>query len=733
MDDRVRMPKAGLLKFFLLQVMLILTGQTLLFSHNTEPKHKHKKEDATHQGENYIPIASLPLNITHLTTRDGLPSNQALDFTEDPYGQIWINTQNGLCIFNGQEIMQPLNEEVPRNIRHHMIDDQGRFWGAYNTGLFCYDGQKVIDLPFPRELQPHTVLGTNIFLLGDSTILLGHSGLVIRDDTYVPLRKLDPRAPDLSGKIVYLNEALQLFLVRDSAGNNNDFYTLDWEACDATVPDNISDYLGRYLTFFSAYNAVGFNCLNIPVKSAALPLMVPNDDCRGFQEILDSKNGHPVPLSEQSPDLVVSYSEGDRKALCYLKKGGHYEPFWVGVPNSTRRMFMSSNGDIYFSSDKGVHILHPDEALRQRITGKGRMRPPRLLIRSIAGQPVPFHERDNTSFRWHEKELTLDVCLVDMAGTLPVTQYRVNEGDWIDFSCEKPLRLDGMDHGMNRIELRVLTDKESTPASYSIVKAAVELPVLERSEVRTLALICGVILVILIVWTLYQRITMRKELKKLRQNLYETQLSTIQSQLNPHFLFNAMISLQNTIKNRTKEEASEHLDQMSKLIREVMELSQKRSSRSELNERFIPLEKELQLLKDYVKLENRQREPKFDFHFHVDPGIDKKGVQVPPLMIQPFVENAIIHGIPDVADGAISVDIEQKDSGISYTVKDNGVGLEAGTEQKRKRFSEFKSHGGTILRQRIQLLRSLGYPIELKISEGKPRGTVVQINLPTQL
>ena len=102
--------------------------------------------------------------------------------------------------------------------------------------------------------------------------------MVVQGDSCVPLKDLDPRAPDLHGKILYKNESLQLFLVRDSTGIKNDFYTLDWELCHTlSLPIHLNQH-GKYISYFTASTTTGFSCLNIPLKSASIPWHITVDD-----------------------------------------------------------------------------------------------------------------------------------------------------------------------------------------------------------------------------------------------------------------------------------------------------------------------------------------------------------------------------------------------------------------------------------------------------------------------
>jgi hypothetical protein len=127
-----------------------------------------------------------------------------------------------------------------------------------------------------------------------------------------------------------------------------------------------------------------------------------------------------------------------------------------------------------------------------------------------------------------------------------------------------------------------------------------------------------------------------KEKYQLQNQLIQMKLEALRSQMNPHFIFNALNSINRYIIRNNKETASEYLIKFSKLIRSILE-------NSKLKE--IPLEKEIEAIQLYVDLELLRFDNKFDFQVRIDESINRENTQIPPLILQPFVENAIWHGL----------------------------------------------------------------------------------------
>lgn len=166
----------------------------------------------------------------------------------------------------------------------------------------------------------------------------------------------------------------------------------------------------------------------------------------------------------------------------------------------------------------------------------------------------------------------------------------------------------------------------------------------------------------------------RRKMKKQEQEkrLRELQLSAIRSQMNPHFLFNSLNSVQNLIQKDRAREAHLYLSDFAGLIRKVLKNSQREE---------ISLAEELETLSQYIQLEKLR----FDFMYDqiVDADIDKNNFMVPSMILQPIVENAIIHGLQHKqGDKKLTVSVKKKDDNILISVEDNGIGMEAARKLK---------------------------------------------------
>ncbi len=184
--------------------------------------------------------------------------------------------------------------------------------------------------------------------------------------------------------------------------------------------------------------------------------------------------------------------------------------------------------------------------------------------------------------------------------------------------------------------------------------------------------------------------------KTYEQKLADSEMQTLRSQMNPHFMFNTLNSINSYIIQNKTALASEYLTTFSKLMRSILDLSKQET---------VPLSKDIGALKMYMELEALRLENKFDYSIVVDQNIDKNSVKIPSLIMQPFVENAIWHGLHNKeAKGNIMIQIKETGEGnLIITIEDDGIGRKAAGALK-KEHTNHKSYGIDITTNRLQLL-----------------------------
>jgi LytS/YehU family sensor histidine kinase len=217
----------------------------------------------------------------------------------------------------------------------------------------------------------------------------------------------------------------------------------------------------------------------------------------------------------------------------------------------------------------------------------------------------------------------------------------------------------------------------------------------------------------------------------LQAKMSELEQTALRSQMNPHFIFNCLTSIQQLIVTGNKNEANEYLVKFARLIRKTLELSR---------HSFISIEDETNYLQEYVELEQLRIPGQFRFFIEIDPAINKENTEIPNMMLQPVIENSIRHGIKHLENkkGQILVLLEQKAGHILCTVTDNGVGRSAFGRPGESRISETKSYGMSIVTKRLEILSPGNEGRMLEITDlynadGSAAGTKVILQLPFKI
>ena len=229
--------------------------------------------------------------------------------------------------------------------------------------------------------------------------------------------------------------------------------------------------------------------------------------------------------------------------------------------------------------------------------------------------------------------------------------------------------------------------------------------------------LCALVILMLFLFIYKQRlkIVQRKNEQQMEQEILKTkvissELKALRSQMNPHFIFNSLSSIQSKILNDESKEAYTNLSAFSKLLRQSLKFTSKE---------FITLEQELDFLNNYIILEQGRMERSFKVDIDVDPSLDCQEAQFPSLSSQPFVENAIRHGLAHSSkEKVLMISIEGTADNFLFIIEDNGIGREASKEINWTKNKNHISFATNAMEERIQMINAHGLAhVELKIED----------------
>jgi len=239
-------------------------------------------------------------------------------------------------------------------------------------------------------------------------------------------------------------------------------------------------------------------------------------------------------------------------------------------------------------------------------------------------------------------------------------------------------------------------DRELLESKYQLYESEQQITVenYKRQQLIIYSLIVGLLLLLSAVYFMYKS----NKQRRLTNNLLA--LKSLRSQMNPHFIFNALNSVNSFIAQNDERTANRYLTEFSTLMRNVLDNSEAD---------FIPLSNEIEMLELYMKLEHSRFKDKFDYKIEVDEKLKISEYQIPPMLLQPYVENAVWHGLRyKKKKGSLSVRIQQKnEDSIEITITDDGIGRIKSKELKTENQQKQLSKGMDNIKKRVHILNEM--------------------------
>jgi len=248
----------------------------------------------------------------------------------------------------------------------------------------------------------------------------------------------------------------------------------------------------------------------------------------------------------------------------------------------------------------------------------------------------------------------------------------------------------------------------------------------QQTLIKNIFMVGGLLLIVAsaIGYFLYKRkrdATEEKKIADFNTKVAETELKALRSQINPHFIFNSLNSISDFISKNNIEKANEYLFKFAKLTRSILENSEKK---------WIPLEEDLELIELYIQIEALRLKNKLSYAIKIDKAIDRENTLLPPLMLQPFIENSIWHGIAKkTSKGHIEIEIKKEGDMIVCIVDDDGVGRKKTIDVKKETYSM----GVKITKNRLDIINQLRKVKGSLAMFDKGQGLRVELRLPLEL
>ena len=388
--------------------------------------------------------------------------------------------------------------------------------------------------------------------------------------------------------------------------------------------------------------------------------------------------------------------------------------------------------DITIWKDKLILITSVGLLISDLKQIESRDNSPRFVINELKvnGKSHTFNQQFTLNANEDNIEINYSILSFKTESKYPL-YYKINNHDWeLALPESRSLKLVSLSPGQYKVQFK-LGDKLSNK-----VVASISFKINKHWYLRNGLLVLSLLLVSLAIYTYYKwqiallnkRNALLSEKMELEKNLNSSMLTSIKSQMNPHFFYNALNTIQSFIFTDDKKNASNYLAKFSKLTRMILEFSEKE---------FITLQEEMNALTLYLEIEKVRFNDDFDFLLKVDPHIQTDLVKIPSMLIQPYVENAIKHGLLHHRENKIlTIMVVLQDNNLIVTIEDNGIGRKRSEELNKIRRDKHESFSSDANKKRLEILnqgksnKTLIKYIDKTDQAGQATGTIVIISIP---
>ncbi len=678
-------------------------------------------------------------------------SNLIWSFCEVKPGFFWIGSDEGISIFNqaaNRFSHIPYDPENPsilssKRIRCMVTDDYGKIWIGYrDAGLSKYDPVTGRCEHFSPSIQYYNSLGDNfvISLLKDKEGMIWagtFNGVNVIDPKTHQIRLYQHNPEDsttISNNNVYqiIEDSNGLIWLATYDGLNRFNRQSDNFSAFRQLPGQQNGFSSN--RFFSLFeDSKG----NFWVGSRGGGLLLFDREEGKFLKSYSTLNGLPNNviygiLQDNTGELWLSTNRGLSRFNISTETFVNYD-VTDGLQSSefnALSLLKSSSGLMFFGGMNGFNLFNPDEIQRNPERPDIVISGFTLFERQWPGQ---IYDGDTIVLKAQDNFFSFEFSALDF--TSPYRSrfaYKLENfnSDWIWVDGTRNFAVyTKVNPGDYKFRVKGASS-DGVWNEEGITVTVIIRPYWYQTWIfRILAAMMVIAAIWLTVWLRYKSMQKKAHLKnqmlQIENQLLDTRQQALRLQMNPHFIFNSLNSVQSFILSKDIDQAVNYLSRFSQLMRMIMTHSA---------ENIIPLSDEIAAITHYLEIEKLRFDNKFSYSIIISPMIDEAFTGIPPMIIQPYIENAIIHGLlHKESTGKIEIAFEKMDHQIHCTITDDGIGRKKAAEIKQKLGLHEKSRGMMISKERLDFFNKTENDIySVKITDltddaGNPSGTKVEL------
>ena len=688
----------------------------------------------------------------HFNRNNGLNGNRVYALCEDQDNKLWLSiSSNGLSYYDSLGFAPMLRDSGFLDVRAKTIfeDSESRLWiGTEGKGVALFDstGMRRITsedgLPsgWIRKIVEDT--SGNIWVATHASGIglirqIDTSGVSIETigrrqgltDPIITTLKQDPQKKiwfgTRSGKVGLFNSTY----VANTFGEDSGLPGTSIRSIAFNKQDQI--WVGTANGVY--YATLGKDSLVFSSLEAPWELYSQN-----IYLLIFDPDGNLWAGSERGVDKIFFNASG---VIVDIQHFGPNEGF-LGIETCQDAALTDHRGHLWFGTMNGLTRHIPSARSIQ-------VAPPQIHFRGVSLFYQPLKETEFASWAipsggikkglslpYKQNHLGFEFKAINLSDPQNI-QYRWKldgtEADWSPLSENESVHYSNLPPGDYSFSVQACSGEdncsEPISASFSIQKPFWQLAWFRVSTlIFTLGLIGGIFGIR--IRSIRRRERAKREQLEVANRLLQLEQKALQLQMNPHFIFNALNSIQFLVSKKDFQTARQEIGQFAKLMRVILSNSRKQE---------ISLKEEIDTLERYLRMEQFCQRVDFDFDIQVDPNIDPDEISIPPMLIQPYVENAVIHGVSHLPEkGHIDIRFSLKEELLECEIKDNGVGRKRAAELRQSHSPGHQSTAMQVTEERLSALLAGQQVKPLQIedlyhSDGTAAGTRVLVWIPAEV
>ncbi|MCC7301602.1 MAG: histidine kinase [Bacteroidia bacterium] len=729
-------------------------------------------------------------SILHLTQKDGLSVDHVRVTSEDRWGNYWIGTSGGgVNKYSGQKFIRyDQGNGLPDKFTGSVLmDSEGRVWtgagskgicvldsglfrnfssqnsfkdvkvrsilegpgkhiwlGTEGNGIFIHDSGTFIPV---RELNGKFIkdmlmddssrvwvatAGGGIFILTtDSTHMMVEEFQTITTRKGLPTNRINALHLDRKGRIWFATDQHGAGYIR------NDSVSLIYDRSNGLSYDEINCISeDKYGNIWLGTSEKGINIVPEDGNTDGIDTIDLNDGLTGSNVyfLVPDTSGNMYVGAGRGVDYLIMSPSGKITSIRHLKFGEGPS----GVEASLNAAILDTKQNLWFGTGTGLICYFPNSSIKNTVapvlavTGIQIFYKPVMETRFAGRLGSWFTPGLHLILNPDENHVGFEFFAVNMPAPEAVMYSWILEGmekKWSPYTHNRNVTYSNLPPGDYTFRLKAVNEEGIESEELQSISFTVLPPFWRTWWFIALITGSGAGVIALVFYLRLSVVKRRSELLRkqleMEKNTLELEQKALRLQMNPHFIFNALNSIQSLISQKDEKTARLYLAKFSKLMRMILDNSRQSS---------ISLLTEIQTLEHYLSIEKFCSDDKFEYSIRCDEHIPKDEIYIPPMLLQPFVENAVIHGIRYLdRPGKITITFSLDGPILECRISDNGVGRTKAIEIRSQQAEHHKSTALIVTQERLDLLNQNSGVQSLEINDltenGKPTGTCIVIRI----